>query len=324
MPDAMTTVASLNYDQTMWDRGIYFPLRPELYFDRFADVGTTDAAPSKGVTVTFTKFNEIAVVTTPLVEDVDIDAVAMSDVQTTLTLEEYGNAINTTFKVRATAFIELDRAVANAIGYNAGVTLDTIARAIFQAGTNVRYAGTATSRTTIGITDVLTAANIRRAYTELRVANVMTFNGLYAAVVHPNVVYDLRGETGTAGWRDPHVYSQPEQIWNGEFGAFEGFRFIEAPRAPVFADASNDAGAAGNIDAYRSLFFGRQAMAKAYSTYEGRGAYPMVIMSPVIDKARRFQPVTWHWFGGYGLFRQESLRAVESAATVSNNTGAGI
>ena len=315
MADAMTTTASLSYDQTMWDRAIYYPLRPELYFDMFADVKSTDATPDQGATLTFTKFNDMAAATTPLSETVDIDAVAISDAQVSLTLAEYGNGVNTTFRVRATSFIGLDRPVANLVGYNAGLSLDTLARDIMAAGTNVDYSGAATSRATVAATHVLTAAEVRKAKAVLTNNNVATFNGYYAAVIAPYVAYDLRGETGAAAWRDPHTYSQPEQIWNGEVGSFEGFRFMESPRAPVFVDA----GVTSTVDVYRTLFFGRQAMAKAYSTYEGRGALPIVIMGPVVDKLKRFQPVSWHWFGKYGLFRQESLYAWESASTLATN-----
>lgn len=316
MADAMTTTASLSYDQTMWDRAIYYPLRPELYFDMFADVKATDATPDQGATLTFTKFNDMAAATTPLSETVDIDAVAISDAQVSLTLAEYGNGVNTTFRVRATSFIGLDRPVANLVGYNAGLSLDTLARDIMAAGTNVDYSGAATTRLTVAATHVLTAAEVRKAKAVLTNNNVATFNGYYAAVIAPYVAYDLRGETGAAAWRDPHTYSQPEQIWNGEVGSFEGFRFMESPRAPLFADG----GVGGTVDVYRTLFFGRQAMAKAYSTYEGRGALPIVIMGPVVDKLKRFQPVSWHWFGKYGLFRQESLYAWESASTLGANT----
>lgn len=316
MADAMTTTASLSYDQTMWDRAIYYPLRPELYFDMFADVKSTDATPDQGATLTFTKFNDMAAATTPLSETVDIDAVAISDAQVSLTLAEYGNGVNTTFRVRATSFIGLDRPVANLVGYNAGLSLDTLARDIMAAGTNVDYSGAATTRLTVAATHVLTAAEVRKAKAVLTNNNVATFNGYYAAVIAPYVAYDLRGETGAAAWRDPHTYSQPEQIWNGEVGSFEGFRFMESPRAPMFADG----GVGGTVDVYRTLFFGRQAMAKAYSTYEGRGALPIVIMGPVVDKLKRFQPVSWHWFGKYGLFRQESLYAWESASTLGANT----
>lgn len=316
MADAMTTTASLSYDQTMWDRAIYYPLRPELYFDMFADVKSTDATPDQGATLTFTKFNDMAAATTPLSETVDIDAVAISDAQVSLTLAEYGNGVNTTFRVRATSFIGLDRPVANLVGYNAGLSLDTLARDIMAAGTNVDYSNAATSRVTVAATHTLSAAEVRKAKAVLTNNNVATFNGYYAAVIAPFVAYDLRGEVGAAAWRDPHTYSQPEQIWNGEVGSFEGFRFMESPRAPMFPDG----GVGGTVDVYRTLFFGRQAMAKAYSTYEGRGALPIVIMGPVVDKLKRFQPVSWHWYGKYGIFRQESLYAWESASTLGANT----
>lgn len=317
MPDVYTDTTTLTTDQVMWDRAIYYPLRPELYFDRFADVGVTDAAPGVGTSVSFTKFNDIAAATTPLSETVDIDAVAVSNAQTALTLAEYGNAVVTTFRARATSYIPLERPIANIVGFNAGISMDTIARNIIQAGTNTLnfFSGAATSRVTVAATHVLTAANVRKAYTLLAAANVATFNGYYAAVIHPKVAYDLRGETGAASWRDPHTYSQPAEIWNGEMGEFEGFRFVVSPRAPEFLDA----GVTSTVDVYRSLFFGRQAMAKAYSTYEGRGAYPIVIFGPVVDKLKRLQPVGWHWYGVYGMFRQEALISVESASTLGVN-----
>lgn len=319
MADLKTTTANLSLEQTMWDRAAYYPLRAELYYDRFADVGVTDAQPQQGITVTFTKFTDMAASTTPLTEDVDIDAVAITDQQVSLTLQEYGNAANPTWKVRATSFMDVDRPLSNLIGYNAGISQDEIARNTFQAGTNVRYPQATQARVNVGTANVLTAAHVRRSKAELRGANVATFNGYYAALIHPDVAYDFTGETGSAAWRDPHTYSAPEQIWNGEIGAFEGFRFMEAPRAPLFANASNGAGAAGTIDVYRTLFFGRQAMAKAYTSFEGRGAVPTVIIGPVIDKLRRFRPIGWHWFGAYGMFRQESLRAWETASTIGAN-----
>lgn len=320
MPDVYTTTSTLSFDQGMWDRAIYYPLRAELYFDMFADVKSTDAAPDQGTSLTFTIMNDLAAATTPLSETTDVDAVALSDSQVTLTLAEYGNAVVTSFRARATAFVPIDRAVANTVGYNAGVSIDTVARNIIQAGTNVRYGGNATSRTTIDAADVLAAVNVRRALAELKGANVPTFGGMYAAVIHPDQSFDLQGETGAASWRDPHVYSAPENIWTGEVGAFSGFRFLESSRAPLFANASDGAGAAGTVDVYRALFFGRQAMAKAFSTYEGRGAAPIVIIGPVTDKLRRLQPIGWHWYGAYGVFRQAALRAVETASSIGANT----
>src|SRR5687768_15501338 len=109
----MTIAGSLNRNQTMWDRALYFGLRPQLHFDMFADVKGENLTPSQGGVVKFTLFTDMAVASTALNESVDVDAVALADAQVTLTLLEYGNAVNTTFKVRATSFIPLDRSLIN-------------------------------------------------------------------------------------------------------------------------------------------------------------------------------------------------------------------
>lgn len=315
MADAYTSTASVSLDQTAYDRMIYWPLRAELYFDKVADVGPTRQS-MPGASVVFSLATEMAAATTPLSETVDVDAVAIANSQVTLTLVEYGNAVITSAKLRATTFVEIDPVIANLVGYNAGLSQDTLAANVLAAGTNVRYGGAATSRATVAAAHVLTAANVRRTLADLRGANVATIDGSYAAFIHPDVSYDLRGETGSAAWRDPHTYSEPANIWNGEVGKFENFRFVESPRAPVFANA----GVGSTVEVYRTMFMGRQALAKAYSTAEGNGAQPRVIMGPVVDKLKRFVPIGWYWLGVYGIFRQEALRAFETSSSIAVNT----
>jgi N4-gp56 family major capsid protein len=144
---------------------------------------------------------------------------------------------------------------------------------------------------------------------------VATIGGQYVSFIHPDVSYDLRGETGAAAWRDPHTYSQPAEIWNGEVGSFEGFRFIETPRAAVTVDA----GVGSTVDVYNTMFVGRQALAKAFSTSEGNGPHPRVILGPVVDKLQRFKPIGWYWLGIYGMFRQESLRQYKTSSSIAIN-----
>jgi hypothetical protein len=71
---------------------------------------------------------------------------------------------------------------------------------------------------------------------------------LYVGFIHPDLVADLQGEqvgaSNLQGWRAPHVYSQPGEIWNGEIGSFEGVRFIETPRAAVFNGGGGTGGSA--------------------------------------------------------------------------------
>lgn len=320
MADAYTTTASVGFDQSAYDRLAYFALRPELHFDQLADVKPTNQS-MPGSAVIFTQITDLAVASTALNESVDVDAVAISDANVTLTLAEYGNASVSTLKLRATSYLPVDQTIANLVGYNAGRSMDTVAVNVLKGGTNVNYAtGGATdptARNQIEPSDTLTANDVRKVNAQLRGANVASFDGYYASVIHPDVSFDLRGETGAAAWRDPHTYSQPAEIWSGEVGVFEGFRFMEASTAPILADAGSSTTL---TDIYQTLFMGRQALAKAFSMQEGLGAQPRVVLGPVTDKLRRFQPIGWYHMVAYGIFRQAALRRVESASSIGTNS----
>ena len=316
---AYTQTSSLSVDQVAFDRLAYFALRSELLFDAAADVQPTNQS-MPGTGVTFTIFNDLATATSTLSETTDVTAPALSDSQVTVTLNEYGNAVITTAKLRGTAFLDVDSAAANIVGYNAGASIDEVAREVLAGGSNVIYGGggttTPTSRTTVKAADIIEANDIRKVTAQLRGANVPTFNGLYMAYIHPDVAYDLRKETGAAAWRDPHVYQDTSNIYNAEIGAFEGVRFIETPRAKVFQNASDGSGSTGTIEVYCTHVMGRQALAKAYSSIDGNGSVPKVVRGPVVDTLNRLQPIGWYWLGGYGRFREASLRRIESSSSI--------
>jgi N4-gp56 family major capsid protein len=319
---AYTQQSSLGVDQAAYDRMAYFALRSELLFDQAADVQASNQT-MPGSSVIFTIFSELAVASTPLTETSDVDAVAMADSNVTVTLTEYGNTINTTAKLRGTSFLDVDAAAANLIGYNAGNSIDTVVREVLAGGTNVVYGGGGssdeTSRTAIEAEDIIEANDIRKVTAALRGANVSPWSGYYIGFIHPDVSYDLRRETGNASWNAPHVNMDTANIYTGEIGTFESVRFIETPRTKVRTNASDGAGAAGNIDVYDTYIMGRQALAKAYSFVDGNGPVPSVRRGPVVDSLMRFNPIGWYWLGGYGRFREASLRRIESASSIGAN-----
>lgn len=316
------STASLQTDQVAFEKLAYFALRPEMYFDQFADVQATNAT-NPGASIKFTVFADLAAATTPLGEAEDVTPVSMSDSQVTVTLQEYGNATVTTAKLRASSFMPVDPVAAQAVGYNAGLSIDTVARDVLQAGSNVLYAtggGTdPTARNEISVDDVLTITDIRKAVAQLRSANVPTINGTYIGFIHPDVQFDLLSATDAAGWRDAYKYTDATPLINGEIGQIDGVRFIASPRAPLFADAGNGSGGAGNIDAYGTLIMGRQALAKGISLGGEYGAQPSIVYGTVTDLLKRFRPVGWKHFVGYSVFRQEALRRIESASSIGAN-----
>jgi N4-gp56 family major capsid protein len=316
MSDTYTKTSNMtNIVKEAFDRTAYFALRPELYIDQLATVRATNQA-MPGSTVTFTKYADLSEATSALTEDADVYAVGLSTSQVTVTLTEYGNAVLTTAKLRGTAFLDVDMDAANIVGYNAGVSVDTIARDALSIGTNVVYAAgtnsTPTARGEVEAEDTLDGSDIRKVTAQLRAANVPTLGGgFYVGIMHPNVSYDFRGANGAANFRDPHVYVDTQNIYTGEIGAWEGVRFIESPRAKVWTGSGS-----GSIAVYATHIVGFQALAKAVSNQAGWSEQPIVVRGPVTDKLERFQPIGWKHLVGYKIFREESVRRIESSSSL--------
>lgn len=294
---------------TAYQRSALNALRAGLVFDSIAKYRPGDLTnPGNPVKVTF--FDDMALATTALTETVDVDAVAMSDSQVTITPAEYGNAVLLTIRLRTDDFlIGFDAEVAEKLNYNMVNTLDRLARnALDAAGTEVIHTN-ATAETDIVAADDLTVALVRQQRAALASASVMPWEeNAFGGIIHPDVGYDLKSETGDGSWVATSQYSDATRIWNDEIGKFGGIRFQESPRAKVSTD-----GGSGTVDTYTTYFFGQEALAKA----ESIPAH--MVLGPVTDKLKRFQPLGWHTYVGYGELRSAASRRVITASTIGSN-----
>lgn len=315
MGDTYTQASTLSSDTAAYQLLAYFAMRRALYADALASVKPTQVS-HRGSSVTFDIYADMAPQTTTLSETVDPDAIAPSDSTVVVTPAEKGMVTKSTLKLRATSFLDINEDIANLVGFNAGLTCDTLAWTALIAGDNVRYGGTATSRDTIRPTEVMTANLARRTRVDLVNANSMPSNGtFYWAFVNPDVAYDLQTETGENSWKLPHLYSAPEAIWTGELGAFAKFRFVETPGLAAIANAGSSP---TTTDVYPSIFGGFQALAKGHWGSEGYGPNPQVILGPKVDALQRIQPIGWRHAVEYKIFRQASLRRVETASSIGS------
>lgn len=323
---ALTLQATTDFNQTAYDLRAWYSLRPQLYFDAAADVGSTDES-MKGKSVTFTIVNDLAVQSTPLTDGTDVTPIAISDSQINVVLTEFGAAIVTSAKMRGTSFIDIDPVTASLIGFNAGLSVNDVARAALDAGTNVMYAsgsgatalGSVTARANVTSATTLGSIDIRVARARLASMNAQPFGNLFNGFIHPDLVSDLMGESiGSSqvqGWTAAQVYTDPSNILNGEIGKYLGVRWIETPTAPVYQGA----GSASAVNVYGTFIMGRQALAKAFSKAPGFGPTPHVFPGPVTDYLRRLQPTSWYWLGQYAVFRQAALIRIESASTLGGD-----
>jgi N4-gp56 family major capsid protein len=303
--------------KTAYSKAVEFAFQPQLFFAQFAQSKSwsiADRDPMPGDTVSFTIFGNLAVATGALSETGDPTAASMSKTQKSITMYEYGQRVTTTQKLRTLSFANIDMAAARVVGDSMGKSVDLIARAAFDAGTAAAYikyaSGTAASHVLDSAGSRLTAVDVRYAFNRLARNNVIKPDGrFYIAVVHPDVVHDLRAETGAGSWRNPKEYVEPAQIYNGEVGEFEGFRFIVTTNSKVV-----DGGASGAVDLYTCYFFGYQAVGFA------EGIAPAMGTSGPFDALQRLVNVYWYGLMGFGPLRVESVFKFYCSSSVGDNT----
>ena len=237
------TVGGAGLVQKAYDRLLEFALRSEPLIRSVAD--KTPAQQSiPGSTVVLQKYVDLTAATGTLTETVDPDAVALSTPdQVTITLNEYGNSVLVTRALELFSLADVDPAISNVIAFNLADSIDKVAMETLRGGTNVIYGGSATSTATVAAASTLDSADIRKAVAKLRSNKAAYRKGsLYWVGIHPEVSHDLRAETGAAGWRDPHNYSDVDKIYAGEIGQYEGAFFVESSRlfnSKAGADQSN-------------------------------------------------------------------------------------
>ena len=324
--------------QTAYDRYVEFALRAVPLIRDVADKKPVQQA-MPGSSVVFQIYTDLAQKTSVLSEDVDPDAVALGNTTTvSVTLNEYGNASLATRKLELFSLSDVDPAIADIIAFNMADSLDTVALASLNGGTNAiaeyngnvvsTYAGSYTNGTTqaqILSTDVIKSRDIRTAVAKLRANKAVPRQGeYYWCGIHPEVSFDLRAETGAGGWRDDHKYSETgaAEFWPGTIGTYEGAMFVESPRLFSALDGTGATGntgtfgtsaytyGTGGVRVFRTLVAGKQALAEAVAEE------PHVIFGPVVDKLMRFRPIGWYGVLGWQRYRETSLVRIESTSSI--------
>ncbi len=299
-----------NLVQTAYDRYVEMALRSQPLIRTIADKRPVQQA-MPGSSVVFQIYQDLAQATSTLTENVDPDAVALSNTsQVTVTLNEYGNAALLTRKLGLFSLSDVDPAAADIIAYNMADSLDAVVMGVLRQGSNVYYSRV--SGTTPTATNQVTNAtvakldDIRHVVAKLR-SNlaVPRMGSLYAAYVHPEVSFDIRKEATGGGFQDLHKYDATENFWPGFIGTIEGAMFVETPRMFVATDGASSA------KVYRSVVVGKQALAEATAEE------PHTVVGPVTDKLMRHRPLGWYGVLGWARYREAALWRIESGSSIN-------
>lgn len=298
----------LLFVQRAYDLAVRQPLRDELIFDQYATERPTRLTHN-GTPVRFFFTDDIPEQTTPLLENIDVDSVSYSGKTLDVTMREYGSAVTRTNLLRGTSMVAVDPDIANKVGYNAGRSIDTLAKNALTAST-VTYATPAGASLTGTIATIpanvtgdtwLGTTTLQIATSMLQQENVRPFRGgQYVLLTSPVGAQHLRNERDTGGFRYIEARNNGQagnDVWRGQIGMIEGVDIVVSNRM-----------AAGT-----SLLIGAEALAKAYSNGAGYGANPSTVVSPVVDKLRRFASVGWLHLVGYSIFRGEAIVKISHA-----------
>ncbi len=226
-PNINSTLTLTAENQKFYDKVLLKRMLPELVFTKY---GQKRPIPKRsGKTVDFRQFSPLAPAITPLTEGVTPEGSTLNVTNLEATLKQYGDYVEVTDVLDLTGIDPVITETAELLGEQAGKTIDTVVRDIICAGTNVQYAGGASS--TSAVTAKISSEEVKKAVRTLKTFNAKRIEGnSYIGIIDPAISYDLQNDPL---WQDISKYSGGVKIMDGEIGKLGGVRFIETTETLV-------------------------------------------------------------------------------------------
>jgi hypothetical protein len=200
---------------------------------------------------------------------------------------------------------DVDSFAAQAVGNHCADTIDELVQDVFVTGTQVIRPNGRAATANVTSTDYLNATTVRKAVTKLKCQQGprlrWVLRGWRAPARHPRPARgDRLGFVASA----ERVRREPEQHLDRRVGLFEGVRFVQNTRTRKATDGATSA------TVYRTFVLGQQAIA------ERAVEQPHTVLSPQVDKLKRFNTLGWYAFIGWCLYRDESIVRLESSSSM--------
>jgi hypothetical protein len=271
-------------------------LRRRLVFDTLATTRVTRQSHN-GAVIQLNLVDDLddTVATATLVEYYDVLPTPLHSYKTAVILNEYGRVVTSTSLFRGTTMVPFDPIAAERVGRNAGATIDKLAQSVL-----LPPAGSPTPGPLVAPRPWSPPAPPASRRTRCGPGSSTSDNnvephadGLYRrSCLRPTRPPSRRGRRGglrtgrstrtlVAARRHPQRHDR----------RLRGFSL----------EISTGVGATGCI------MVGNDAMVKGSSNAPGFADTPSVVVSPVVDRLRRFASLGWYWLGGYARFRAEAV-----------------
>lgn len=205
-----------------------------------------------GRTVNWYRNTKLNPASTPLTEGTTPAGSDVSRKSYTVTPSQYGDfTVITDLAAQTDVLPQVVDSIKDIVAEQAARTIDLVCRSEMVNFSQVVNAGRGIDVTTI------VANDIRKAARDLRANDVLPFtNDRFHAILHPNVVYDLKADTNTGGWIDINKYDNSDVLRNGD--GTTGF-VGSIDQVDIYETSLVDTVAVGANTAYRNIVMGRNA-----------------------------------------------------------------
>lgn len=259
-------------DKTFYEKTLLTRLLPQLNF--YKDAMKKKLPKNQGRTINFRKFNSLTAPTASLTEGKTPDGNNLNITTVTATVAQEGDFVQMSDLIQMTGIDPVVTETTEMLGEEAGLVVDTRIQKAISTGTNVYFAGDATTRAGLESagTKYLTGSDVQKIVRKLKNANAKRFSdGFYHMQVDPDIAYDLMSDSS---WVDVSKYAKPEQMVKGELGKMHGMKFFETTNLEVVDSSSNS----GKIPVHIAYAYGKDAYACV--DLEGGAGKPEIIVKP--------------------------------------------
>jgi len=183
-----------------------------------------------------TKINQVSAITTAGAAVAETSTIPLNGAtisQITLTLYEYANGLDSSYKLKMVSGTPIESVVGNVLGRDAVKALETAAESALDACI-YRYVGTSATGgafTTNGTatatnTSVLNAYHVGSIVDYMKdTAKIPFFDGVnFLSICTVKAGRNIKNDSSFESWK---MYGDPEMLLNGEVGKLDGVRFVE-------------------------------------------------------------------------------------------------
>lgn len=259
-------------DKTFYERVLLERLLPQLNF--YKDAQKKKLPKNQGRTMNFRKFNSLTAPSASLTEGVTPDGNDLNVTTVTATVAQEGDYVLISDLIQMTGIDPVITETSQLLGEEAGIVVDNRIQTAISGGTNVYFAGGATTRAGLesAQTKYLTANDIKKIVRKLKNANAKRFSdGYYHMQIDPDIAYDLMGDSA---WVDVSKYSKPEQMEKGELGKMHGMKFFETTNLNTVDSSASSS----KIPVHIAYAYGKDSYACV--DLEGGAGKPEIIVKP--------------------------------------------